>query len=195
MNQSPHKNQLEFQHHWAEQIGGSIINVGCKEDPAGISECSDDVTNMDVLDYDGYLKTSIKHIKGYMQQDFLEWEPDRQYDTLVLGEVLEHCDDERFNEFLTCANKALKKDGAFIITCPQDNRPKEVQHDHPEQLFEVREGVTTWHQNYITKEKLESALSSHGFKIELYETQMWLPEDNVFWHFVIARKEWCYDIN
>ena len=183
-HESPHKNQLEFQHHWAKHYGGAILNVGCKEDPAGIADCSEDVTNMDILDHDSYLKTGIKHIRGYKQADFLEWEPDRQYDTLVLGEVLEHCDEKRINEFMYRANKALKMNGKFIITCPQDDRPKDIQHSTKESYFVIREGITSWHQTVITKQDLYRLLIEHRFVIDKYETQMWLPEHDVFWHFV-----------
>lgn len=184
---SPHQNQLGFQSHWAKHYGGAILNVGCKEDPAGIHKCSDDVTNLDIADKDSYTNVDLTHVHNFVNADFLEWTPDRQYDTLVLGEVLEHCDDQRVREFLSKAYACLKDDGHFIITCPQDNRPKNTQHD-PSGLFEIREGITTWHQNYITKEYLTAKLKNAGFVITHYESRMWLEKENVFWHFVVAEK-------
>jgi len=184
---SPHRNQLEFQNFWALELGGSILNVGCKEDPAGISSCSDDVTNLDVLDHDSYSKCGIKHIHNFIQADFLDWKPIRQYDTLVLGEVLEHCTDAIVDQFIERASNAIKDGGHFIITCPRDDRPKEGQHSD-EGMFEIREGVTSWHQNVIEKDYLFEKLFANGFEIHHYETQIWLKEEGVYWHFVVAKK-------
>jgi len=86
---SPHQNQLGFQRHWAAHYGGSILNVGCKEDPASIHTCSDDVTNLDVQDKDSYTQAKLTP-PGFVNADFLDWEAPKLYDTIVLGEVLEH---------------------------------------------------------------------------------------------------------
>jgi len=176
-----------FQHYHAKKYGGAILNVGCKEDPGRISECSDNVINLDVVDKDSSNGNALE-VPNFVMADFLQWEHGSYFDTVVLGEVLEHCDDIRFNQMLERCSEVLEDDGHLIITVPQDGRDKYEQYGSRDQYITYREGITSWHQNLITKEKLEKGLSDAGFYIDFYDTLPWMPEKGIFWHLVVAKK-------
>jgi len=187
---SEEQNMHFFQHYYAAYFGmndKSVINVGCKEDPAQIGLTSKNVVNLDAMEYDPSTHSDIKgEVKNYVQADFLNWDDPRKFEVLVLGEVLEHCSATKFIEMIVKCNQRLEMDGHIVITVPQDNRPKNKQYSRDEEFFEYAPGITSWHQLYVTRPMLEGALGEHGFKILLYDSIPWFGD--VFWHCVTARK-------
>lgn len=180
-----------FQNYNARHYGGSILNVGCKEDPARISDCSLDVTNLDFRDKDVFTGTDLTKLKGFVQADFFTYNPNRQFDSVVLGEFLEHCTPETFDLTLNKCYELLKDSGVLILTTPHDPRSKLDQHGKDENspyYFDVVPGVTSWHQLVITEEYLKDGLAKAGFDVFHYERYWWMRDSDVYWHLVLARK-------
>lgn len=165
----------------------TILNVGCKEDPGNLGELGAD--NLDFMDRDPSTGINIKEdVKNFIQADFLKWRSKFKYSAVVLAEVLEHCTNQRALQMLFKCRDVLKDNGYLLLTVPHDMREKQEQYGKKEEYFEVVPGITSWHQNLIDKDKLFRFLTDTKFKVLSYETQPWIPEKNIFWHFVVARR-------
>ena len=183
-----------YQYDTAKELGGSILNVGCKEDPANISECSEDVTNLDFLKYDVFSQKMLKEVvSNFVQADFRTWENNRLYDVVVLGEFLEHCTVEISKIILKKCSRVLRKGGKLVLTTPFDPRKKEWQHGK-DMLFDWDVGITTHHQTLITVEMLYEWLFEADFKILEYKTAPWFDNkkyegvENSFHHLILAER-------
>ena len=166
-----------------------FVNIGCKEDPAGLGEWKH-CTNMDVQSYDHATKQDLtKVVKNFVQGDYLnephggDW-----HDGVVLGEVLEHCTLEIGEKFLKKMNHETKMGGKLILTLPQDHREKYEQYAREEEYLEYAPGITSWHQTVWTKELLDQYLEDAGWNIIEYQTAWWFKSRGIFWHLIVAEK-------
>jgi predicted SAM-dependent methyltransferase len=178
----------DFQRSRAKELGlgKSVLNVGCKEDPANLSYEVANITNLDLMDYDIHTDTHLKTLRNFIQADFLTWTPDKQYEVLILGEFLEHCDLKRFHETIHKCYEVLAPEGRLIITTPYDPRKKEGQHDREDKYFEIREGIVSWHVLLITEEMLRTALTDAGFRIDEYDRTSFTGD--YYWHLLCCTK-------
>lgn len=162
----------KFQRDCCEKAEQPILNVACKEDPAGLGHHFNAI-NFDVLDYDDFSKKDLRtQVKNFVQGDALkltEHFNEKSYPTIVLGEFLEHCVPAAAQLALSEIRKVLTDDGKLIVTFPLDNRAPERQHGRS--LLKVvvagesGHDITTWHQTVWDLEKFEVLLSEVGFKI------------------------------
>jgi 2-polyprenyl-3-methyl-5-hydroxy-6-metoxy-1,4-benzoquinol methylase len=164
-----------------------ILNACCQYDPAHLGQHSQ-VTNMDIENTNPHFKQRYSdNVLNFMQGDFIEHEFDTEFNMIVLGEVLEHCENYMVDRFLDKIHDTLDEEGLVVLTLPEDSRPKMEQYgDKPEYYYEYREGITSWHQNPISRERLEEFLEAHSFKILLYD------ECDYGWaqgHLVLAQKK------
>jgi len=105
---------------------GKILNMGAGADFAKLRE-KKNALNVDILDYEPN-RPDIRH-KIDLQADIRHMPVVHhgEYDTVVLGEVLEHCNREDGIAILQEAHNCLKPGGKVVITYPEDNRTPEEQ--------------------------------------------------------------------
>ena len=174
-------------------IGDTFLNVGCKEDPANLGDWRGCI-NIDAQKYDVHTKTDMEAtVNNFVHADYFEYQPEAPVKGIVLGEVLEHCTDEVAFDLVSKMVSELDYGGVLIITVPHDPRSKEkqleMQGGNEEEFFEVRPGVTSWHSNVWTKEKLTNLFNAFNMQMHYYETAEWMKEHDMYWHFFVAYKE------
>jgi len=136
---------LAFQYRHAE---GMVLNVGAGGDSARLKELRHAV-NVDVCRTDPVsgLPNKIDRIADARDLPF----PDKCFDTVVLGEVLEHLTPEGSRQAIQEARRVARQ--RIVITVPQDLRSVEHQRQErrlisgadPEPL-EYAEGCSTYHR-------------------------------------------------
>lgn len=165
----------KFQINVCETAEQPILNVACKEDPAGLGERFNAI-NFDILDYDEFTSRDLKMVKNFKQGDALELAsvfPAKSYPTIVLGEFLEHCVPSAAIKVLKQIHTVLQDDGIVVVTYPLDNRAPERQHGKDKLKVTVPgdsgHDITTWHQTVWDFEKVEILMSEVGFRIAKHQ--------------------------
>lgn len=123
---------------------GKILNIGCDIDHADLA--SRGATNVDVVDISpatGLLNKA--HVKADARE--LPVSLHGRFDTVILGDILEHMNDEDSVIALQEAVKCLKVDGSIIVTHPSDERKHDYTHDYAP-------NCPASHQFTLTKEKM-----------------------------------------
>ena len=108
--------QFEFQRRHAQ---GRVCNVGCNTDGAGFGKASPQNLNVDLFWVDPV--TNMK-LATDMIADARDLPFRGEFDTVVLGEILEHMERVDAVQALKSANRALKTIGRVVITIPHDGR-------------------------------------------------------------------------
>lgn len=146
----------EFQRDLAERFGGKILNAACADDPAMLGDLG--AINLDVQKYEAHTKKHFDANKNFVHGSVFEIPfPDGEFDTVVLGEFLEHCVEERALAALNECNRVLKSGGKLIITVPLDGRTPNEQRDWEGgiyQPFEYVPGVTCHHQTWWSNQMI-----------------------------------------
>jgi 2-polyprenyl-3-methyl-5-hydroxy-6-metoxy-1,4-benzoquinol methylase len=91
----------------------------------------------------------------------------RRFDTLVLGELLEHFPVEDVPDVLRKAKACLKPGGRIVITVPDDHRHPNDQHSHGDGTELYTEGVHACHTHRVTKEIIEGWMVDSGLHAEV----------------------------
>lgn len=95
--------RLAFQHKWAK---GLIVSLGCESDPGDFGLRG--ATNVDIDRWSG--------VKNFVQADAARLPfDDRSYDTAIIGDMLEHCDDP-----IAVLREACRVADRLVITVPTD---------------------------------------------------------------------------
>lgn len=96
-----------------------------------------------------------------------------QFDTVILGDILEYMTNEDINKTISCAKQCLKNNGKLIITCPNDTRSYEDQFKIAEKVHkktitmqEYTKGVKSYHSRKINKDFFQNIAKKFGFEIE-----------------------------
>lgn len=146
----------EFQHDAAIQCGGLILNAACGDDAAGLGDIG--AVNFDFQDVEGHTGIEFRSNKNFVQGSVFEMPfDDESFDTVVLGEFLEHCTQERAVEALTECRRVLRSGGRAVITIPLDGRPAQEQRClDPADYREVEyfPGVTHHHQTWWSNQMI-----------------------------------------
>lgn len=161
----------EFQTEICKSVEQPILNVGCKEDPASLGKLYG-ATNLDILDFDTFTNTDLKRLKNFVHGSVLDVETlfsEKQFQTCVLGEFLEHCLVEFAHEVIETLWRFLPVGGKLVLTFPLDDRAPEQQHGK-HQLFVMcgtndNPQFTTYHQT-VWEPKLLKELFARGWVIE-----------------------------
>lgn len=149
-----YKNQFDFQREHAE---GKVLNVGCHIDGANLKrdfgavnlDCRlTDIVSGDLLPVD-------------VLADARNLPYEKEFDTVVLGEILEHMTEEDAVTALKQAKKAIKDSGVVVITIPHDNRERPVV---SEEHTYYAPGVFAFHHKLFTKEDVEKWLWLAGLR-------------------------------
>jgi len=162
--------QYGFQHKYSK---GNILNIGCQIDGSKLHERG--ATNVDIMDHDPI--TGIEYpVDIIADARKLPETLHNQFDTVILGDILEHMDDEDIDKSILCAKKCLRKDGNLIITCPNDTRSYKEQFQIAEivtgkqvTMTEYTDGVKSYHTREIGKDFFENIAKKFGFKIEIMQ--------------------------
>lgn len=105
---------------------------------------------------------------------------DNKFDTVILGDVLEHMTDEDAIKTLRNAKKACS--GNIVITCPEDYRSRMEQHGHDSHYY--ADGVSAYHDRPITKNIIDEWLNKAGLEEIRYE---WIEYGFCSGHGVVVR--------
>lgn len=103
-----------------KNVKGKILNVGCNIDIAKFRELNGAV-NLDYVDYDENLKVKLPVDVKCDARNMPE-ELYGKFDTVILGDILEHFEDTDVELILEQSKKCLNENGIIIITCPNDER-------------------------------------------------------------------------
>lgn len=152
-----------FVYQWAFQrkhAKGSILNIGCNCDPGEIKSKGNCI-NVDVCEIDPNTKipnkTDILADARDLPKDL------KGFDSIVIGELLEHMDSENRRFVLKNAEERLNRDGIVVLTVPEDYRTVFEQHgkDHCDPYVN---GVSSWHEHPVTLNDLIEDLKATGLK-------------------------------
>jgi len=139
-----------------------VLNLGCAEDPADLAP-DFGAKNMDMVKY--------QNPQNWVQGDARDTkEPADHYGTIILGEVLEHCEEKAAQEILCEMARILHPNGIIGITTPFDTRSFEQQCT-PGHMFtngaphEVAPGCWEHHISIWTRDKIEPLLEVAGLAI------------------------------
>jgi hypothetical protein len=157
---------------------GRILNVGCDSDAAGLKTTKGAI-NMDVCTHNVLtnvvnpvdIECDIRCIPARILTD----DNVRRYDTIILGDILEHFKID--NDIIVALENCklfLNENGRVIITCPEDPRTVEEQKQHAgvkdlgnNDIVYIN-GVSIYHR-LITHKQLLNMLTAAGYEVELTE--------------------------
>jgi glycosyltransferase involved in cell wall biosynthesis/predicted SAM-dependent methyltransferase len=145
---------------------GKVINIGCDIDSADLKH-QRNALNIDIVKETPILKIPTKVDVVADARDL----PSRffgKFDTAILGDILEHMNDEDIVKSLVSAKKCLKKNGRIVITCPEDYRPHDVQHAVSDNSG-YADGISSYHERPITREMMEALIKKAGLTTEYWE--------------------------
>lgn len=174
-----HPDQGSFQRKY---LKGDILNVGSNTDyarlKADFGAYNIDLRHNDQLTGMGY------PIDEVMDARKLDPEWTRRWDTVVLGEILEHMNKEDRIQTLKEAIRVTKKNGWINITIPHDERDVFDQHSsqtHDTDSLEYEEGISAFHAFNYTDEMCRADIAEVGLELVAVERMQYgfhNPKDN-----------------
>lgn len=180
-----HGDQASFQRKY---LKGKILNVGCNEDYARLKQ-DFGAYNIDVWDTDPTTGIRNAHDELADARDLPE-KFNESFDTVVLGEILEHFNTEDRQKTLHSAKRAIKENGWINMTFPYDTRELQDQRRGHSLDIEYTEGVSAFHEVPLSKEMVLEDLEACGLKAARIE-EIHYPFDNVKGTGILACKpEW-----
>ena len=164
------RSQAAFQHKYSK---GKILNVGCQVDLTKFHERG--AVNVDIMDHDPITGMEFP-VDIIADARKLPETLHNKFDTVILGDILEHMNDEDIEKTVACAKKCLRKNGDIVITCPNDVRPFKEQFQvaemitgTPVTMTEYTNGVKSYHSRKIGKDFFENIAKKFGFKIKIIQ--------------------------
>lgn len=155
--------QFQFQSRYMQ---GRVLNVGCGDDPLNFAGRG--VINMDIAE-----KGPVGNVvnKPHIIHDAREPFPVKNFDSVILGDILEHMSEEDAIKVLKNAGSARANGGPIIITCPNDaGRPHTEQHKDSQGDETYTDGVSAFHDRAIELEDLNRMIEAAGLKLFIYQT-------------------------
>lgn len=171
----PHMKHYEPHHQFQRDHckGSPVINLACKEDCADLGRDFGAV-NMDIQTFDLETNTDLTTVPNFLQGDISSIPfPDGHFQTVVLGEVLEHLTEDKAVEILREAKRVTAPGGQIVATFPLDLRPPEEQKP-ADQLIELAPGCYTYHVTVWYDDMLEALLNKTKLD-EVYGENLWYP--------------------
>jgi predicted SAM-dependent methyltransferase len=151
----------EFQLKAALCCGGKILNAACSDDPPGLGKHG--AINLDVMEKQEWIQTggdlAVKD-QNFVKGSILDPPfTDEQFDTVVLGEFLEHCVFDTAVLALCQCRRVVKVGGHVVVTFPLDARPREEQFilDDLKQIplyYDEPHQITAHHQTWWTQKMI-----------------------------------------
>lgn len=160
------KDPITYRSQWPFQVKyatGKILNVGCNNDGALFRERG--AINIDLTTFD---ECNGQVIPAHALADAraLPFRP--VFDSVVLGEILEHFTASDARIALDQARAALKPGGRIVATLPHDNRPPEKQGYTGMLHVGYAPGVSRYHAREITRIEFFEWLKNAGLRLILW---------------------------
>lgn len=152
------RDQFTFQY---DQSSGRILNVGANTDGAGLKKFKGAI-NVDLHKVD---KATGEVLPIDVIADARDLPYSSEFDTVVLGEILEHMETPDAVQSLREARKACKPGGRVVVTMPHDKRA--VPNLSPDRKF-YAPGSFAYHHRYIGPQELLGWIESAGLKVETW---------------------------
>jgi SAM-dependent methyltransferase len=147
--------QYPFQ---AKYSVGRCLNVGCNTDGAGIA--SRGGINIDLFSHDEFTGLRIP-AHALADARHLPFKP-ASFDSVLLGEILEHMQTEDAVASLVEAKTVLRPGGVVVATIPHDDRggPPGAKDYYP--------GIAAYHYREITRLEFFDWVKAAGLKLVLW---------------------------
>lgn len=157
--------QFIFQHKYSV---GKILNIGCNEDISKLRERKGAV-NLDICRYDpGSLKMNKVDIVADARN--LPMNCHKSFNTIIVGDLLEHCKRDDIKKILEESKKCLIDGGIILITFPKDRRKVDEQNtDHKDTDLEYTPGISVYHKECLELGVVTDILTELKLMIELAE--------------------------
>lgn len=143
---------------------GKILNIGCDIDPANLKALG--ATNLDILEENPLGRKTKADIIADARE--LPTKLYKKFDTVVLGDILEHVNNTDMVKILSNAKNCLKRNGKIVITCPEDYRSHHGQHIKDD-FKDYGEGISSYHERPVTLEILNINIELAGMKIKEHQ--------------------------
>lgn len=147
---------------------GKVLNIGCGHDLADIKSLG--AVNLDIALADP-IHGNPNKVDILADARDLPESLHNSFDSIILGDILEHMSEEDIVKSLKCAKKCLREDGYLIITIPDDDRDFSRQHIKDgvtgKELY--ADGISCFHLRRISKEDLERMISGAGMSIKFIQ--------------------------
>jgi SAM-dependent methyltransferase len=150
-----YQDQFDFQRRYAR---GRMVNVGCNTDGAGFKQLGG--VNVDLFQKDEHTGLAIpadvladaRHLpfKG------------NSFDSVVLGEILEHMQSHDAIHSLKEARTVLRPGGRIVATIPHDDR------GGPAHAPEYYPGIAAYHYREISRQEFFGWIEEAGLKLRLW---------------------------
>lgn len=150
-----YQGQYPFQAKYSE---GYILNAGCNTDGAGIAARGG--INIDLFAHDEFtgLRIPAHALADARHLPFKQ----NTFDTVLLGEILEHMQTADAVAALKEAKTVLKPGGRVVATIPHDDR------GGPEGAKDYYPGIAAYHYREITRIEFFEWLKKAGLKLTLW---------------------------
>lgn len=153
--------QFVFQRKWSK---GRILNVGCADDPAGFNG---EATHLDLSGRNPLTGQSSATVTGDIR--CLPDELTGCFDTVVLGDILEHLSERDSQTAVEQATHALRNGGRIVMTVPDDPRCAKEQGSTQARLPEYAPGIPAYHWRRISRKQLIDQIERVGLRMIHYE--------------------------
>jgi glycosyltransferase involved in cell wall biosynthesis/predicted SAM-dependent methyltransferase len=157
--------QFQFQRRY---MAGKTLNLGCGNDPLDLK--AEGVVNLDVTDEwpEGFLPRKCPVDVVADAREALPFE--KEFDSVILGEVLEHLSEGDGIEILKNCRKVLKPGGRLVITVPNDSgRPHENQHKSVDPQAMFHDGASAFHDRAIKQADIYRMVHAAGLFVDVYQ--------------------------
>lgn len=147
-----------FQQQCVDRVTGRVLNVGCKEDPAGLKgRAPDRVVNLDIRDYDEDawnnrgerrpIPVDVMHDATVFPWPFAN----DSFDLVVFGDMLEDLPDDDCQPRMLA--EAARIATHVCVTSPEDSPERDAHH-----------------RTTVTDEKLKAWLETAGWRVVEFQT-------------------------
>jgi len=158
-----YRDQFSFQRLYAK---GKVLNVGSNTDGAGFAQTGG--VNVDLFATDNHTGLPLP-IHIFADARSLPFK--RVFDSVVLGEILEHMEHDDAVKALSQARTAMKHGGRVVITMPHDHRRDEGRETEPPITPENKwyaPGIFAYHHRCISRKELFSWICEAGLNVLNY---------------------------
>jgi glycosyltransferase involved in cell wall biosynthesis len=159
--------QFNFQLKHALPYKGSILNVGCADDPA-------DLRSIGAVNLDSRIEDPIFHVKTKADiiadvRDLPDKLGHQRFQCVVCGDALEHFPIDQVPGILRNLKACLAPGGKLVLTIPDDHREVGAQHSKSDGSHEYSNGVSAVHTHPIPRPILDGWLKEAGLVVETYQ--------------------------
>ena len=145
---------------------GRVLNVGSDNDWARIRDRFGAVN----LDVRATNPVTGAETRPDIVADFRTYRPRPEFDSVILGDILEHMGRRDAIRTLRNAVRALRPGGQVIVTLPEhDARPAAAQHAEAAGTEQYARGVSAFHERTITRADLDGMFNAAGLQLVTYQ--------------------------